>query len=333
MCSGSCANVAGVHRVAIGRGLSVLVAMFAVLLVLFGAYEHPASAAVGPETRVRVSGESIQPFVEPPRDVFAGRRWGSGGSYDSFVVATGVAADTAATACSFSGTTLVLMADGSKKPIEKIKPGDKVLATDPETGKQVAKKVTGTIKHWDRMSDLVLADGTVLRTTEDHPYWSVDDQRFERADELSAGERVLSADGRTVKVEGLEWVTGRDGWAYNLSVEGIHTYHVGSDEILVHNVCPTGRGLWTLTKGGASEIKKGGPFKTTFYKSESDGLWWTRDVTQHGRELKSTFKVYRETGKGLEWYRDADQYGDFMTNKWKGDTGRFIPWSNLRGAR
>lgn len=84
----------------------------------------------------------------------------------------------------------------------------------------------------------------MLTTTEDHPYWSVDDQRFERADELGHGERILSADGRVIRVQGLEWVTGRDGWAYNLSVEGIHTYHVGADEILVHNSCLTALKDW-----------------------------------------------------------------------------------------
>jgi len=25
--------------------------------------------------------------------------------------------------------------------------------------------------------------------------------------------------------------------AYNLSISGVHTYHVGTDEILVHNDC------------------------------------------------------------------------------------------------
>lgn len=147
------------------------------------------------------------------------------------------AARTGARACSFSGATLVLMADGTKMPIEKVEVGDKVIATDPETGEQVAKTVEGTIRHWDRMSDLVLADGTVLATTEDHPFWSVDDQRFERADEFGPGDRVMGANGRTILVAGLRWVSGRDGWVYNLAVEGIHTYHVGNDEILVHNTC------------------------------------------------------------------------------------------------
>ncbi|MEU9380862.1 DUF6531 domain-containing protein [Streptomyces sp. NPDC048279] len=90
-----------------------------------------------------------------------------------------------------------------------------------------------------------------------------------------------------------------------------------------------GRGLWKLTADGATKIMKGGPFKTTFYKSASDGTWWTADVTGHG---SSAFKVYKETKKGLEWIADADRYGTYMADKWKGETGRFIPWSKLRGV-
>lgn len=146
-------------------------------------------------------------------------------------------AETAARVCSFSGATLVLMAEGTKKPIDQIEVGDEVLATDPETGEQASRRVEHVFVHDDALTDLALSDGTVLTTTEDHPYWSVDDQHFERADELSQGERVLGADGRTIEVSGLRLATTRDGRAYNLAVDGIHTYHVGDDEILVHNSC------------------------------------------------------------------------------------------------
>ncbi|MFD3682359.1 RHS repeat-associated core domain-containing protein [Streptomyces sp. NPDC058613] len=40
---------------------------------------------------------------------------------------------------SFAAGTLVLMADGSTKAINELQPGDKVLATDPETGQTVAR--------------------------------------------------------------------------------------------------------------------------------------------------------------------------------------------------
>ncbi len=159
-----------------------------------------------------------------------------------------VAAETAAKVCSFAGATTVLMADGTKKPIEEIEPGDKVIATDPETGEQVAKTVEHVFVHDDTVVDLVV-DGEVITTTEDHTFWSVTDQRFERADELAAGEKVLGADRRVTIVSGLKVGTERSVLAYNLSVEGIHTYHVGESEILVHNSC------WSI----ASRLKAAGP--------------------------------------------------------------------------
>ncbi|OEJ21642.1 hypothetical protein AS594_39690 [Streptomyces agglomeratus] len=92
----------------------------------------------------------------------------------------------------------------------------------------------------------------------------------------------------------------------------------------------TERKSWELTAAKSEKVMEGGPFKSTFYKSRSDGTWWTQDVTGHGG---SAFKVYRETKKGLEWIADADRYGTYMTNKWKGKTGRFIPKDQLKGVR
>ena len=140
-------------------------------------------------------------------------------------------------ACSFDADTHVVMADGSTKPISEIQVGDKVLATDPETGEQAAKEVTYVWVHDDTVIDLVV-DGEVITTTEDHPFWSVTDERFEQADELAAGELVLGADGEVIEVSGLKIGSQRQALAYNLTVAGIHTYHVGKSEVLVHNVCP-----------------------------------------------------------------------------------------------
>ncbi|WP_345542249.1 polymorphic toxin-type HINT domain-containing protein, partial [Streptomyces chitinivorans] len=69
------------------------------------------------------------------------------------------------TSNSFAPGTLVLMADGSRRPIEEIKVGDKVLATDPKTGETKAKTVTATIIG-DGAKDLVKV---TIRTTEATP--------------------------------------------------------------------------------------------------------------------------------------------------------------------
>lgn len=123
------------------------------------------------------------------------------------------------------------MADGSKTQV-----GDWVLATDPETGEQVAKRVDAVFVHDDTVLDLIV-DGERITTTEDHPFWSVTDWRFERADQLAPGEDVVRADGRVLAVAGQELESAREALAYSLSIEGIHTYHVGRANVLVHNAC------------------------------------------------------------------------------------------------
>lgn len=94
------------------------------------------------------------------------------------------------------------------------------------------------------------------------------------------------------------------------------------------NLSKAVRAPWTLTRDAASEIKRGGPFKTTFYKNALSELWWTPDLAGHG---DSAFKVYSEGARGLAWFRDADEYGTYLDDKWKGGIGRFIPWSDLGG--
>ena len=98
----------------------------------------------------------------------------------------------------------------------------------PRNRRTEAKTVEHVWVHEDTVVDLIV-DGKVISTTEDHPFWSVTDQRFERADALSAGEKVLGADGRVVTVSGLRVGTTREELAYNLTVAGIHTYRVGQN--------------------------------------------------------------------------------------------------------
>jgi hypothetical protein len=105
------------------------------------------------------------------------------------------------THCSFSASTAVVMADGTTKPISELKPGDKVLAADPETGKKGPREVTDTFVHDDYLMDLVLDNGEVIVTTEDHPFWNATDRQWQRADELT-GDAVLHPDGRPARVIG-----------------------------------------------------------------------------------------------------------------------------------
>ncbi len=101
----------------------------------------------------------------------------------AYATAKGLTASarTAARSCSFSGTTAVLMADGTKKPIEDVTVGDKLIATDPGNRRTEGQEGHPRLGPRRTLTDLVLGDGEVITTTEDHPFWSVTDQRFERA--------------------------------------------------------------------------------------------------------------------------------------------------------
>jgi hypothetical protein len=144
-------------------------------------------------------------------------------------------------ACSFSATTPVLMADGGSKPIGTIQPGDTVAATDPDTGDTHARTVTGVWHHHDTLIDLELNKG-VVTTTEDHPFWNATDQQWQPAKQLTPGDQLLTTNGTTATIKGLNQTTEHNDTAYNITVADIHTYYVlaGDTPVLVHNTngCP-----------------------------------------------------------------------------------------------
>ncbi|WP_369252060.1 polymorphic toxin-type HINT domain-containing protein [Streptomyces sp. R41] len=142
--------------------------------------------------------------------------------------------------CFLAGTD-VLMADGSTKNIEDIKLGDKVFATDPETGKTGPRKVTRLIrtegdKYFSELS-IATKDGIEkLTATHEHPFWSPSQHDWIPAGSLKPGMTLRTDDGHTVIITGNHPFTHR-ARTYNLTVDGLHTYYVlaGDTPVLVHN--------------------------------------------------------------------------------------------------
>ena len=138
---------------------------------------------------------------------------------------------------SFVPDTLVLMADGTTKPIEDVEIGDYVWATDPETGEAGPRRVVDTIVGGGtkELVDINIV-GSTITATDQHPFWVDDRGRWIDAGDLHAGDVLLLADGSTVTVDGVgERVAVQR--VHNLTVDGIHTYHVVVDDsaVLVHN--------------------------------------------------------------------------------------------------
>lgn len=190
--------------------------------------------------------------------------------------------------CSFSGETEVLMADGTTKPISEIEVGDEVLAVDPETGERGAREVTHLWVHHDTIIDLEI-DGHDVATTEDHPFWNQTDGEWQRADAPDPGDLVLTADGATLTVDGMDSSSARTTTAYNLTVDGIHTFHVqvGDEEVLVHNVCfddaiATSHGRQRLTEAGFDDLSIDILRTSDTVYEQADGA--LVDVAQTGRD-------------------------------------------------
>ncbi|MET9677682.1 polymorphic toxin-type HINT domain-containing protein [Streptomyces sp. NPDC006482] len=142
--------------------------------------------------------------------------------------------------CFLAGTD-VLMADGTTKDIEKIKVGDEVIATDPDTGKHGVRKVTALIvteddKHFNELTIATPGGAAKLTATEEHPFWVVSENRWLDARSLKQGMTLRTASGAEVAVKSNRPYASH-ARTFNLTVDDLHTYYVlaGATPVLVHN--------------------------------------------------------------------------------------------------
>ncbi|WP_051782614.1 MULTISPECIES: RNase A-like domain-containing protein [unclassified Streptomyces] len=147
---------------------------------------------------------------------------------------------------SFPAGTPVLMANGSHRPIEDVRAGDLVLATEPGgntelTQPRPVRSVPFTSAYTDKafVRVTVPGDGGVtasVTSTENHRYWLPERQTWVPAGELRVGDRLRTSEGEQVTVSAtIRYADRRD--TYDLDVTGIDSYYVqvGTDDVLVHN--------------------------------------------------------------------------------------------------
>ncbi|WP_033825644.1 RHS repeat-associated core domain-containing protein, partial [Kitasatospora sp. MBT63] len=145
---------------------------------------------------------------------------------------------------SFPGETPVLLAGGETAPIQDIKVGDTVTATDPLTGQNRPETVTAVIK---TLTDVDFTDLTIttahgdqtLTSTQHHPYWDATTQTWTSATSLHVGDNLRQLDGTSATVTAIHNYT-RHITTYNLTISQYHTYYVltGNTPVLVHNSTP-----------------------------------------------------------------------------------------------
>lgn len=134
----------------------------------------------------------------------------------------------------------------STKAIKDVKAGDKVLATDPETGETTTQIVTAEIlgkgvKHLVKVT--VDVDGekgsktAEITATDSHPFWVPELGDWIDATDLKSGEWLRTSAGTLVQISAVERWTALDATVHNLTVSKVHTYYVvaGTTPVLVHN--------------------------------------------------------------------------------------------------
>ncbi|MFJ2582733.1 polymorphic toxin-type HINT domain-containing protein [Kitasatospora aureofaciens] len=146
---------------------------------------------------------------------------------------------------SFPAGTLVLLGDGTTRSIETLHAGDQVTATDPVTGTTGPRTITGTIRTPDDrdFTELTIQDGdgprSAVTATDHHPFWVQSTRAWTDAAAVKPGDTLRTDTGATVQVASVRHWTGLEP-AYNLTVDGLHTYYVlaGDTPLLVHNSTP-----------------------------------------------------------------------------------------------
>ncbi|MEU8246087.1 RHS repeat-associated core domain-containing protein [Nonomuraea sp. NPDC048916] len=146
---------------------------------------------------------------------------------------------------SFVPGTKVLMADGTSKPIEEVKIGGEVLATDPTTSRTEPRPVTALIagQGTKRLVKLTIdidgdrgdATGSIT-ATHNHPFWVPALRLWMPAAQLQPGMWLQTSAGTHVQVTAIQKWTATQR-VHNLTIDEHHTYHVlaGDQAILVHN--------------------------------------------------------------------------------------------------
>ncbi|KAB8189125.1 sugar-binding protein [Nonomuraea phyllanthi] len=227
-----------------------------------------------------------------------------------------------ATKCvnSFAPDTPVLMADGTREEIEDIEVGDKVLATDPETGETSAEKVTAL----HRNRDTELADVTIrtaggkaltIRTTQHHPFWNATSKKWVDAADLHAGESLQAPGGDQVKIAAVRVFDGAR-YMHNLTVGDLHTYYVeaGDQPVLVHN-----SDRCDIFSAPSISVDRHGRLTNGRYTLDSTGM----DPHINGTPGKSQFGFHVNSGKAV---LDAAAYADRF-GLWVGPKAK-VPVSN-----
>ncbi len=140
--------------------------------------------------------------------------------------------------CFVAGTPIAT--ENGVVAIENIAIGDMVWSYDYKTGEKSLKPVTATtVRETNKIITLEIG-GERIVTTPEHPFYVVNDDKYDgyvAAKYLSVGDCIQTADGGYLEITAIEQKTLDEPiTVYNFTVDDNHSYYVGENELLAHNV-------------------------------------------------------------------------------------------------
>ena len=134
----------------------------------------------------------------------------------------------------FSGDTLILMPDGTKKTIQNIKINDLVVSWDFKTNKKVISRVKDI--SINIRNDLYLINGKI-KVTPEHPFYTKEKGFISINSGLIVGDHLMNSDGELILINSITSIN-ESIKTYNLL--GLEYENFFADDVLVHNTCPPG---------------------------------------------------------------------------------------------
>jgi hypothetical protein len=135
-------------------------------------------------------------------------------------------------ACFIAGTK-VSVKKGFKN-IEDVKVGDSVYAYNEQSKKSSLQKVLKTFVRSASSLVKIFVGKDTIQATPEHPFYT--SNGWMNAGKLMKGVKVLTLAGSMLAVDSV-FAKDTVATVYNFEVEKNHTYYVGENKILVHNIC------------------------------------------------------------------------------------------------
>ena len=257
-------------------------------------------------------------------------RDGAADGFMSGAISGAISGGITSKACFVAGTAILTSI--GYVAIEDITAGDEVWSEDPETGEKKLKEVVQTFVNETDELVHVHVNGEEIVTTPEHPFY-VPKKGWVGAIDLRAGDILVLQSGEYVVVELVQHeILESPITVYNFEVEDFHTYYVGENSVLVHNVCrnPGGRHGGQAHRNRVESIKNSLSSKVWNVSANESRVIWGNgkyrypDIQATKNGMTRFYQVGKQTMSGKPIARELRALQDLSDHA---DNIFFVPYN------